>query len=157
MNGSKFAQCFLVLFIMLSSCVNRFVLEHEGEALFLLYRGVPRRDQGKLFIWENPKYYIESEKSYMSQATQQLLAAFEENYLVLRIGNLGTSYTIDRITYGNIGERLNIQLLEINEHQILPSDIGYPIFVQQKNIKQIALYSNDVQIFLTNLQKKSLP
>ncbi len=144
MNNIKISILSCVL--LLTSCHNRHVRENEGEALFLLYKGIPQRITGKLSYWSSPAEFVKQERQYIPNNKALMLELFGTNYAVVRLGNFRDAYEIDKMSYQNVGEKLSIILTNGN------NDMGYPIFVQKKTIKQISLYTNDIEIYSTNLQ-----
>ncbi len=144
MNGFKFS--ILSCILLLVSCNNRYIREHEGEALFLLYRGIPQRiTTDKLSYWSSPAEFISQERRHIPDNKILMLELFDTNYAVLRMGNFRDAYEIESMSYHNAGSKLNIILTNGD------NNMGYPIFVQKKTIKQISIYTNGVEIYFTNL------
>ena len=152
MNGfNKLIVCLLLLNTL--ACTRQIVKETEGEGLFLIYRGVPKLIVGKLQIWRNLDTYLASEKNRIPDSAYRLISAFNEKFLILRLGvfSKNTEFFIENITYENVGTELIINLQDISSNMGKVSDIGYPIFIMNRNIEQIQIYTNDSEAFLTNI------
>ena len=151
MNG--FNKLVLCLILLSSACVKQAIKESEGEGLFLIYRGVPKVFTTKFQVWKTLKIYLESEKNNIPESTYRLISAFNANFLVLRLGRFSknTEFFIENITYENAGIDLIINLKNVNSNLGKVSDIGYPIFIMNRSIKQIKIYTNNNQAFLTNI------
>ncbi|MGL5956045.1 MAG: hypothetical protein ACRC0X_05515 [Brevinema sp.] len=142
MNGFKI----LFIFMILSSCTRRYIAEQEGQALYLVYRNVHQNLSERLSVWNSPMEYLNTSQKDLSPSVQKLLALFPQEYLVLRLGER-RSYIINYIAYRNSGSSLEI-FLDTSEGL---SDMGYPIFVKNKKINHITVYSNETAIYMTNL------
>ena len=151
MNGfNKLILCLLLLSV---ACVKKEIKESEGEGLFLIYRGVPKLIVGKLQVWETLDIYLTSEKNRIPDSAYRLISAFNEKFLILRLGifSKNAEFFIENITYENAGTELIINLQDISSNLGKVSDIGYPIFIMNRNIEQIKIYTNNNQAFLTNI------
>ncbi len=151
MNGfNKLVLCF---FLLSTACVKQAVKESEGDGLFLIYRGVPKLIVGKLQIWKNLDTYLSSEKNRIPESAYKLISAFNEKFLILRLGifSKNTEFFVENITYENVGTELIINLQDISSNLGKVSDIGYPIFIMNRQIKKIQIYTNNSRAFLTNI------
>lgn len=151
MNG--FNKLVLCLILLSSACVKQVIKEAEGEGLFLIYRGVPKVVITRFQIWKTLEIYLKSEKNRIPESAYRLISAFNEKFLVLRLGRFSknTEFFIENITYENVGTELIVNLQDISSNLGKVSDIGYPIFIMNKKIKQIKIYTNNSQVFLTNI------
>ena len=154
MNGfNKLVLCFILLS---TACVKQTIKESEeseGEGLFLIYRGVPKLIVGKLQVWKNLDIYLASEKNRIPNSAYRLISAFNEKFLILRLGifSKNIEFFVENIIYENEGTELIINLQDISLNLGKVSDIGYPIFIMNRKIKQIKIYTNNNQAFLTNI------
>ena len=151
MNG--FNTLVLCLILLSSACVKQAIKESEGEGLFLIYRGVPKVLTAKFQAWKTLKIYLEDEKSRIPESTYRLISAFNANFLVLRLGRFSKNkeFFVENITYENAGVELAVNLQDTSSNLGKVSDIGYPIFIMNKKIKQIKIYTNNSQALLTNI------
>ena len=151
MNG--FNKLVLCLILLSTACVKQAIKESEGEGLFLIYRGVPKVLTAKFQAWKTLKIYLEDEKSRIPESTYRLISAFNANFLVLRLGRFSKNkeFFVENITYENAGVELAVNLQDTSSNLGKVSDIGYPIFIMNKKIKQIKIYTNNSQALLTNI------
>ena len=151
MNG--FNKLVLYLILLSAACVKQAIKESEGEGLFLIYRGVPKVLTAKFQAWKTLKIYLEDEKSRIPESTYRLISAFNANFLVLRLGRFSKNkeFFVENITYENAGVELAVNLQDTSSNLGKVSDIGYPIFIMNKKIKQIKIYTNNSQALLTNI------
>ncbi len=144
MNGFKYSIVFLLMLFV--SCNRRYIRENEGEALFLLYKGIPQRIVGKVSFWKSSSEYIKQEQKYIPDNKLKLLQMFGDSYAVVRLGSFTHAYKVEKMMYQDAGNKLEIYLTNGNVN-----DMGYPVFVQKKTIKQISILTNNTQIYLTNI------
>ncbi|MGL4676091.1 MAG: hypothetical protein ACRCWI_00265 [Brevinema sp.] len=143
MNGFKI----LCIFLLFSSCTQRYIAEQEGQALYLVYRNIQQNISEKLSVWKSPNKYLNDVQNSLAPSTQKLLALFPQDYIVIRLGAIRGNYIINDISYRNSGASLEI-VLGVSDKL---SDIGYPIFLKNKKINHITVYSNETIIYTTNL------
>ena len=151
MNGFK--KLVVCLILLNTACVKQEIKDSEGEGLFLIYRGVPKVIIGKLQVWKTLDIYLASEKNRIPESAYRLISAFNEKFLILRLGifSKNIEFFIENITYENEGTELIINLQDISSNLGKVSDIGYPIFIMNRAIEQIKIYTNNNQAFLTNI------
>ena len=151
MNG--FNKLVICLILLSSACVKQAIKDSEGEGLFLIYRGVPKVVTTKFQVWKTLDIYLTSEKDNIPESTYRLISAFNEKFLILRLGifSKNTEFFVENITYENAGIELIINLKSVDSNLGKVSDIGYPIFIMNRQIKKIQIYTNNSRAFLTNI------